>query len=209
MKNLGAIRRSKGAQCKFGEILICIFFYVQNELPSFGKVNWKSDRSIVAQVNEYIEQMGEKFETLMTSYYEDFEKSMKQRLRILVSLVEQHINDIYFLVDIDYTYTQVTIPRVRWLRPLGYGINIDEASTTIISLLAEEVDKSAQHFGTYDVVRSKVDMELMVTSTLKKKEKLVKKLKAKFGEGIGEGEEDHEEADDDEEEKDQGLLALT
>ena len=53
---------------------------------------------------------------------------MKQRLRILVSLVEQHINDISFLVDIDYTYIQATISRVRWLRPLGYEINIDEAS---------------------------------------------------------------------------------
>ena len=28
MENLGAIRRSKSAQCKFGSILICIFFYV-------------------------------------------------------------------------------------------------------------------------------------------------------------------------------------
>ena len=43
----------------------------------------------------------------MTSYFEDFKKSMKQRMRILVSLVEQHINDICFLVDIDYTYIEV------------------------------------------------------------------------------------------------------
>ena len=28
MENLGAIRRSKSAQCKFGSILICTFFYV-------------------------------------------------------------------------------------------------------------------------------------------------------------------------------------
>ena len=27
-ENLGAIRRTKRAQCKFGAILICIFFYV-------------------------------------------------------------------------------------------------------------------------------------------------------------------------------------
>ena len=37
-ENLGAIRRTKGAQCKFGSILVCIFFYVQNEFLSFGKV---------------------------------------------------------------------------------------------------------------------------------------------------------------------------
>ena len=89
----------------------------------------------------------------MTSYFEDFKKAMKKRLRILVSLVEKHANNVCFLVDIDYTYVQVAIPRVRWMRPLGYEINIDEASTTITTLLAEEIDKSAPHFGTYDVVR--------------------------------------------------------
>ena len=28
IENLGAIRRTKGAQCKFSAILVCIFFYV-------------------------------------------------------------------------------------------------------------------------------------------------------------------------------------
>ncbi len=97
-------------------------------------------------------------------------------------MVEKHVNDVCFLVDIDYTNIQVAIPRVRWLRPLGYETNIDEASTTITTLLAKEVDKSAPHFGTFDVVRSKVDMELKIAFTLEKKDKLVKKLKAKFGE---------------------------
>ena len=97
-------------------------------------------------------------------------------------MVEKNVNDVCFLVDIDYTYIQVSIPRVRWIRPLGYEINIDEASIKIKTFIAEEIDKNAPHFGTYDVVRSKVDMELKTTSTLKKKDKLVKKLKAKFGE---------------------------
>ena len=96
------------------------------------------------------------------------------------------MNDVCFLVDIDYTYMQAGIPRIKWLKPLGYEINIDEAFTTITTLLAEEIDKSAPHFGTYDVVRSKVDMELKTASTLKKNDKLVKKHKAKFGEGTSE-----------------------
>ena len=73
----------------------------------------------------------------MTSYFEDFKKSMKQRLSILFLLVEKHVNDICFLVDIDFTYIQAAIPRVRWLRPLGYEINVDEASATITALLAK------------------------------------------------------------------------
>ena len=46
MESLGAIRRTKGAQCKFGSILVCIFFYVQNEFSSFEKIGWKTNRSI-------------------------------------------------------------------------------------------------------------------------------------------------------------------
>ena len=107
-------------------------------------------------------------------------------------MVEKHVNDVCFLVDIDYTYIESPIPRVRWLRPLGYEINIDEASTTIIALLVEEIDKSSPHFGTYDVVRSMVDMELKTASTLKKKDKLVKKIKVKLGEGTTKGEEEEE-----------------
>jgi len=83
--------------------------------------------------------------------------------------VEKNVNDVCFLVDIDYTYVQDVIARVRWIRPLGYEINIDEASIVITTLLTEEIDKSGPHFCTYDVVRSKVDMELKTTFTLKKK----------------------------------------
>ena len=125
---------------------------------------------------------------------------MKQRSRIPVSLVENHTNDICFLVDIDFTYIQVVIPRVRWLRPFGYEINIDKASTTITALLAEEADKNAPHFGTYDVVRSKINMELKTASTLKKKEKLIKKIKKKFGKEI---EAEAEEEEDDNEDEDE------
>ena len=82
----------------------------------------------------------------MTSYFEDFKKSMKERLRILISLVEKHYNDVCFLVDVDYTFVQATTPRVRWLRPLGYEINVDEAYVTITTLLVEEVDKRAKIF---------------------------------------------------------------
>ena len=124
-------------------------------------------------------------------------------MRVLVSLVEKDINDILFLVEIDYTYIQVAIPRVRWLRPLGYEINVDEASAAITALLAEEMDKEAKAFGTYDIVKSRVEIDLKMASTLKKKDKMVKKLKVRFGEG------DEEEDKEEEEVEEQGPLAIT
>ena len=55
MENLGAIRKTKSAQYKFGSILVCIFFYVHSTFPSFGIVVWKTNRSIVVQIGEFIE----------------------------------------------------------------------------------------------------------------------------------------------------------
>ena len=153
MENLGEKIKSNISQCKFGSILVCIFFYVQNKFPYFGKLGWKTNKSISVQINEYIEQMGENFELLMTSYFEDFKKSMKKRLRIPISLFEQHYNDIVFLVDIDCTYIQAGVPRVRLLRPLGYEINIDEALAAATILLTEEFDKNAKIYGNSNVVK--------------------------------------------------------
>lgn len=179
-ENLGAVRRSKGAQCIFGLVLVCIFFYVMREFPSFGQVNWDPNKTAVTQINEYIDQMGDNFEAEMTSYFEDFKKVMKKRMRIPIPLVEQHAHDIYFLVDIDYTYIQVIVPRVRWLRLLGYELDVDQASNTITTLLVEEIDKDAKPFGTYYVVKSRVVTDLKTAFAVKRKENLVRKIKKKI-----------------------------
>ena len=53
-------------------------------------------------------------------------------------------------------------------------------------------------------------MELKTTSTIKRKNRLVKKLKAKFGEGATEAEEEEDdESDEDGDEQGEGPLALT
>ena len=62
------------------------------------------------------------------------------------------------------------------MRPLGYEINVDEASATISTLLAEEIDKEAKPFGTYDIFKLRFEIDLKMASTLKKKDKMVKKL---------------------------------
>lgn len=134
----------------------------------------------------------------MTSYFEDFKKSMKEKLRIPVSLVEKHYDDVCFLMGVDYTFVQFATPRVIWLRPLGYEIKVDEASIAITALLVEEVDKSAKVFTNYELEKSKITMEWKTTSVIKKKDRLVKKLKTRFGEGV---EEEEEEEEDEEEEE--------
>ena len=89
---------------------------------------------------------------------------------------------------------QATTPRVRCLRPLGYEINVDEASTAITTLLVEEIDKTAKVFGNYEMVKPKITIEVKIALAIKKKDKIVKKLKANFGEGAEEDEEEDTQA---------------
>ena len=79
------------------------------------------------------------------------------------------------------------------MRPLGYEINVDEASVVIIALLSKEMDKEEKPFGTYDIVKSKVEIDLKTSSTIKKKEKMIKNLKARLG--VEDDEEDDDEED--------------
>ena len=134
----------------------------------------------------------------MTSYFEDFKKTMKGRMRIPILLVEKHVQDICFLVDIDFTYIQVVVPRIRWLRPLPYEIDVDEALAAITTLLAKDFDKEVKYFGTYDIVKSRVSTDLKIASSMRKKDKIVKKLKAQLGVG-----------DDEDKVEEEGPLAIT
>ena len=54
-----------------------MFFYVMKEFPSIGKINWDQDKTMIEQINGFIAQMDEKFDAQMTTYFEDFKKSMK------------------------------------------------------------------------------------------------------------------------------------
>ena len=93
------------------------------------------------------------------------------------------------------------MPKVRWLRPLPYEIDIDDVSATITTLLAEEPDKEATYFRTHDIVKSRENTNLKVASSMKKKDKIMKKLKSQLG--IEDDEENEEEA------KEEGPLAIT
>ena len=83
-------------------------------------------------------------------------------------------------------------------------MDVDQASVVITALLIEEIDKAAKHFGTYDIVKSRVVIDLKIATAVKKKDKLIKKIKKRFGvEAIGTVEK--EEADEEDEPK-QGHL---
>ena len=80
------------------------------------------------------------------------------------------------MVDTDFTYAQAAILRVSWLMPLPYELNIDEATATITTLLAEEIADKTPYFGTFEEAKSKISLRLLVATTERKRKKIVKNL---------------------------------
>lgn len=58
---------------------------------------------------------------------------------------------------------------MTWLRPLGYEINIDEATVKITKMLDEKIDKDANPFDTYETSKVKLLMQTKVPKLKRKR----------------------------------------
>ena len=147
--------------------------------------------------------MGDNFENVLDNYFEVFKEKMNNRFRIPPKLVEDYKDDIFFMVDCDMVYIQVVIPRVAWVKPFPYEINIDEVRDIIEALVNEPSIPNILAFGTYEEAKKKIELSIKIPQAIGRGKKRVSKLKTTEGplmltEGKGEDEE-QEESDDDKE----------
>lgn len=94
--------------------------------------------------------MGENYINIMENYFNAFKEKMNNRFRIPKKLVEDYKDDVCFMVDSDKVYIQEVRPRIVWVKPLGYEVNIDETKDIIEALINELVDPKTSYIGTYD-----------------------------------------------------------
>ena len=52
-----------------------------------------------------------------------FQEEMKQRYMIPPTLVEKYKDELWFMVEIDFTCMEVVVPRVKFIEPMGYEIS--------------------------------------------------------------------------------------
>ena len=50
---------------------------------------------------------------------------MKQRYKIPPSMVDKYKDEIWFMVEIDNTYMEVLVPRVKFIEPMGYEMSLE------------------------------------------------------------------------------------
>ncbi|GLJ43293.1 hypothetical protein SUGI_0899010 [Cryptomeria japonica] len=55
--------------------------------------------------------------------------------------------------------SKAAIPRVAWVKPLPYEINIDEARDIIEALINEPAIPNTPAFGTYDEAKARIELE--------------------------------------------------
>ena len=115
-KNMESIKTSKNNLCRFGSLLTCLYFYVQKLFPSKGYVVWRKDIPMLYQINEYIVEMGENYNSIMDNYFDAFKEKMNNRFQIPKKLVEDYKDDVCFMVDSDKLYIQVVMSRIVWMK---------------------------------------------------------------------------------------------
>ena len=145
-KNIESIWVSKNNSCKFGSLLVYLFFCVQKLFPSKGNIVQEKDTLVLYQINEFIDEMGENFEGIMDAYFEKFKGRMHSMFRIPKQLVDDYEQNICFLVGCDKVHIQVVRPRIAWVKPLEYEVNIDETRDIIEDLINELVDPKDTYF---------------------------------------------------------------
>ena len=107
----------------------------------------------------------------MDNYFDVFKKKMNNRFWIPPKMVEDYKDDVCFMVDCDRVYIQAVRPRVAWVKPLPYEVNIDETKDIIEALVNEPIYPKLPIFGTYDEEKSKIELEIKLHQALSKGKK--------------------------------------
>ena len=95
----------------------------------------------------------------MDNYFDAFKEKMNSRFRIPKKLVNDYRDDVCFMVDCDNVYIQAVRPRIVWVKPLGYEVNIDETKDIIKALINEPINPKAAYFGTYEEAKERIELE--------------------------------------------------
>ena len=74
---------------------------------------------------------------------------MKKSYRIPPSLVEKYKDDICFMVETNFTYMEVVIPRMKFIEPMGYEMSAELIEGYAQIILQSKVDSSCPIWGIY------------------------------------------------------------
>lgn len=104
--------------------------------------------------------MGKNYDNIMDNYFNLFKDKMNNRFKIPKKLAEDYKDDVFFIVDYDKVYIHAIKPKVAWVKPLSYEVNIDETKDIIEALVNETIDPKAPYFGTNEEAKARIELEI-------------------------------------------------
>lgn len=156
MVNMEIIKKDKKQSFKYGSLLVCIFFYVQNFSLGKRKVVWSQEKPIMVQIGEMIRDLGNKFGETLWGYFKEFQIRMHKRERIPTGIVQKYKDNICFLVDTNCCSIQSVQPRNFWVPPMGFEVVETLVKIHVNFLLSKPVDSKAKRFGTCEEASYKI-----------------------------------------------------
>ena len=74
---------------------------------------------------------------------------MKKRYRIPPALVEKYKDEIFFMVEEDFTCMEAVVRRVKFIEPMGYEMSEDLIEGYVMIILHSEVDSNYPRWGMF------------------------------------------------------------
>lgn len=128
-----------------------MFFHLLRIFPFTIGEDWNDNRTTMDIIkNMYLRYAIDKVHDSVTLVIKSLQNLMKKRSRIPQAIVEKYKNEIYFMVDTDFTLIEAIEPRVEFLDPLGYEIFEVEVEEYVNRLLKSKLDVNNTRFGTFE-----------------------------------------------------------
>lgn len=78
---------------------------------------------------------------------------MKNRMMIPQSVVDHYYDNIYFMVNTNFTYVEAMFAIFAWLIRMKYEVNVNNVTALGTSMLSGEIDKNVKPFINYESIK--------------------------------------------------------
>jgi len=177
------IKKDKKNSFKYGNLILCLFFYYMNELPRSSGWIWQNDRPVAIQIRDYLHGLGDAKarKIALWGYFKNFQSMMHARERIPQSLVEKYRDTVCFMVETDQCLMEAVEPRTVWIMPMGYEVDEQIVELHVQHMLSQPKDPKAERFGTFEELSIKIHVELKELEIKRKVRKEVEHIAQGLG----------------------------
>lgn len=104
---------------------------------------------------------------------DSFQEEMKQRYRISPILVDKYKDELFFMVEIDFTCMEVVVPQVKFIEPMAYEMSEELIEGCAQIIHHSKFDSKCPRLGTYIEKMREFKTSQIIKDSNKKEEKVI------------------------------------